>query len=486
MDVPDRAALGPDPANPNPTNSNPTNANPANPGSADSDRAGRGYAVVVQKYGGTSVGDLERIRKVATRVARTVAQGNKVAVTVSAMGRTTDSLVTLAKEANPRPSRRELDVLMATGEQQTIALLALTLHGLGVTAQSFTGQQAGFLTDSLSGGARIVEVNPAGLWRAFEHVDVAVVAGFQGVDANGTITTLGRGGSDTTAVAVAAALGVEECEIYTDTEGIYTTDPHLVPSASKLDTIDYDEMLELASLGAKVLHPRSVWYGRRYGVRIHVRSSFSFNRGTLVTHLDSRKRDIEKPDTQNPAVQNPSAQDPGAQDPGAQNPQESTMKTDRPVTGVALDLNHDRIDVLDVPDLPGIAAQLFTALGAAGMSADMIVQGVPGDASSRQQMAFTVSKDGLQDALEAIQPVLNAVGGRTETSTDIAKLSIVGVAIGSTPGVAGRFFEAVSAAGANIEMIATSEVRVSVVIPAAHAKDALRAVHSAFGLDAET
>ena len=229
---------------------------------------------------------------------------------------------------------------------------------------------------------------------------------------------MGRGGSDTTAVAVAAALGAEECEIYTDTEGIYTTDPHLVPSASKLEVIDYDEMLELASLGAKVLHPRSVWYGRRYGVRIHVRSSFSFNRGTLVTHV------------------------------AVQNLEESSMKTDRPVTGVALDLNHDRIDILDVPDAPGVAAKLFTALGAAGISADMIVQGVPGDASSRQQMAFTVNKDGVQDALEAVQPVLKEVGGRTETSADIAKLSIVGVAIGSTPGVAGRFFEAVSSVGA--------------------------------------
>lgn len=406
------------------------------------------YEVVVQKYGGTSVGDLERIRKVAARIARTVAQGSKVAVTVSAMGRTTDSLISLAKEANARPSRRELDVLMATGEQQSIALLAMTLHDLGVTAQSFTGGQAGFLTDSFSGGARIIEVDPAGLLKAFEQVDVAVIAGFQGVDSSGAITTLGRGGSDTTAVAVAAALGAEECEIYTDTEGVYTTDPHLVPSASKLDFIDFDEMLELASLGAKVLHPRSVWYGRRYGVRIHVRSSFSYNRGTLVTRME-----------------------------------ESTMKTDRPVTGVALDLNHDRIDILDVPDTPGVAAKLFTALGASGISADMIIQGVPGDDSSRQQMAFTVSKDGLQDALEALQPVLDAVGGRAVSSADIAKLSIVGVAIGSTPGVAGRFFEAVSSVGANIEMIATSEVRVSVVIPEAYAKDALRAVHSAFGLD---
>lgn len=410
------------------------------------------FKIVVQKYGGTSVGDLERIRKVAGRISRAVQQGYKVAVTVSAMGRATDRLVSMAKEASARPSRRELDVLMATGEQVSIALLAITLQEMGVKAQSFTGQQAGFLTDGLSGSARIIEVNPERMLKAFETFDVAVVAGFQGVDVEGNITTFGRGGSDTTAVAVAAALGATECEIYTDTEGIYTTDPHAVPSASKLETIDYDEMLELASLGATVLHPRSVWYGRRYGVKIHVRSSFSFNKGTIVTHLTKEER----------------------------------MKTDHPVTGVALDLGHTRIDLIGVPDVPGVAAKVFGALGEAGISADMIVQGVPSHDSSRQQMAFTVNKDQVQDALDAVKPVLAELGGQAEADPNIAKLSVVGIAIGSTPGIAGRVFAAVSSVGANIEMITTSEVRVSVVIPDAKAREAQKAVHTAFGLDALT
>lgn len=404
--------------------------------------------IVVQKYGGTSVGDLERIRKVAARVARTVAEGYKVAVTVSAMGRTTDALVSLAKEVGPRPDRRELDMLLSTGEQQSVALLALTLHTLGVKARSFTGAQAGFLTDSRSGDARIVEVDPSTLLAAFETVDVVVVAGFQGADADGMVTTLGRGGSDTTAVAVAAALGASECEIYTDTDGVYTTDPHLVPTATKLQHLDYDEMLELASLGAKVLHPRSVWYARRYGVRIHVRSSFSYASGTIVAKLEDK-----------------------------------VVKTDKPVTGVALDRNHARIDLVGVPDLPGTAARIFGALGAAGVNVDTIIQGVPGD-SSRQQMAFTVNKDAVEDALEAVAPVLQEVGGAARADPDIAKLSVVGIALGSTPGLAGRMFGAVAAAGANIGMIATSEVRISVVIEAERAVAALRAVHEAFGLEA--
>lgn len=405
--------------------------------------------IVVQKYGGTSVGDLERMRKVAARVSRTVAAGDKVAVTVSAMGRTTDALVSLAREVGPRPDRRELDMLMATGEQQSASLLTLTLHTLGVRAQSFTGAQAGFLTDSRSGDARIIEVDPAGILTAFETVDVAVVAGFQGTDAQGMVTTLGRGGSDTTAVAVAAALGARECEIYTDTDGVYTTDPHLVPTATKLERIDYDEMLELASLGAKVLHPRSVWYARRYGVRIHVRSSFSYAPGTII----------------------------------AKHKPEGKVKTDKPVTGVALDRNHARIDLVGVPDLPGTAARIFGALGAAGVNVDTIIQGVPGDLS-RQQMAFTVNKDAVEDALEAVAPVLQEVGGSARADPDIAKLSVVGIALGSTPGLTGRMFGAVAAAGANIGMIATSEVRISVVIEAERAVAALRAVHKAFGLEA--
>ena len=434
--------------------------------------------IVVQKYGGTSVGDLERIRKVASRIARTVEKGHKVAVTVSAMGRTTDALVSLSKEITARPDRRELDMLMATGEQQSVALLALTLHSIGLKARSFTGSQAGFLTDSVSGGARIIEVDPGALLAAFRSADVAVIAGFQGVDAEGMITTLGRGGSDTTAVAVAAALGAPECEIYTDTEGVYTTDPHLIPTATKLSYIAYDEMLELASLGAKVLHPRSVWYARRYGVTIHVRSSFSYAPGTLVG--------AKKTGTQ--VVGTNLSGETGSKLGNEQiltekTSEEKVVKTDRPVTGVALDRNYARIDLLGVPDTPGVAAQVFEALGAADVNADTIIQGVPG--GNRQQMAFTVTKDSVEDALGAVRPVLERLGGEAHADPNIAKLSVVGIALGSTPGLAARMFAAVAEAGANIEMITTSEVRITVVIGAEHAVEALRAVHRAFGLEAQ-
>jgi aspartate kinase len=408
--------------------------------------------IAVVKFGGTSVGDLERIRKVATRVQRIVEEGRKVAVTVSAMGRSTDALIATAREVTPRPDRRELDMLMTTGEQVSIALVTMALQHLGVRARSFTGAQAGFRTDGAHGNARILQVDPSALRRAFDEIDVGVVAGFQGSDASGELTTLGRGGSDTTAVALAAALEAEECEIYTDTDGVYTTDPHLVPDATKLDVVDYDEMLELAALGAKVLHPRSVWYARRYGVRIHVRSSFTFAPGTIVTRLPRS--------------------------------QEAAMITDRPVTGVALDTAHARINVIGVPDTPGVAAAIFAALGASGISADMIIQGVPGGGDSRQQMSFTVPRDLAEDAVDAVAPVLARIGGGEVTADDdIAKVSIVGIAIGSTPGIAGKMFEAVSRAGANIEMIATSEVRISVVIPKALAQEALQAVHAAFDLD---
>lgn len=406
--------------------------------------------LVVQKYGGTSVGDLERIRKVAARIARSVAEGAQVAVTVSAMGRTTDELIATARELHRRPARRELDLLMSTGEQVSIALLTMALHALGVSARAMTGAQAGFLTDGGYGGARILRVDPTPLRRAFQEVDVCVVAGFQGVDAHGEITTFGRGGSDTTAVAVAAALGAEACEIYTDTDGVYTTDPHLIPSASKLSEVDYDVMLELAALGAQVLHPRSVGYARRYGVTLHVRSSFNFLPGTLVRRTQAS---------------------------------EASMETDRPVTGVALDTDHVRIELLRVPDQPGIAAGVFGALGAAGVSVDMIIQGVRGAGDSRQQMAFTVPRDRADEAMEVVAPVVAALGGEAVLDADVAKVSIVGVGIGSTPGVAAKMFDAVAAAGANIEMIATSEVRVSVLIPARFAEETLRSVHRAFKLD---
>ena len=411
------------------------------------------FNIVVQKYGGTSVGDVDRIRKVAARIARTVENGDKVAVAVSAMGKMTDELVAKAKSMTSRPSRRELDVLLTTGEQQSIALVTMALQDIGIKAQSFTGRQAGFLTDGYFGSARIVEVNPTKMLKAFEDVDVCVIAGFQGVDANADINTLGRGGSDTTAVAVAAALNARECEIYTDTEGVYTTDPHMIPNATKLDEIDYDEMLELASLGAGVLHPRSVWYARRYGVTIHVRSSFSNNKGTLVHKTSSG---------------------------------EKVMKTDHPVTGVALDQGHARINLIGVPDEPGIAAKIFTAVGKAGIVMDMIIQGISANGEAGkglQQMAFTVDQELADDALDVVKPIIEPFGAKAEVDRDIAKLSIVGVAIGSTPGVAGQMFEAVSSTGANIEMITTSEVRISVVIPSEGAKEAVAAVHDAFELD---
>lgn len=422
---------------------------PASP-TLPSDPPPTGGGPLVWKFGGTSVGDLDRIRKVASRIARHVEGGERLVVTVSAMGRETDRLVGMARDLVGRPDRRELDALMATGEQRSTALLCLALQSLGVPARSLTGAQAGFRVSDLYGEARIIEVDPARVRAELQERPVVVVAGFQGLAPNGDVATLGRGGSDTTAVALAAALGADACEIFTDTDGVYTTDPHLVPRATHLAEIDYDEMLELAQLGAQVLHPRAVWYARRYGVRIHVRSSFSFAPGTIVRTLPES---------------------------------EARMITDSPVTGVALDRNHARIDLIGVPDTPGVAARVFGALGAAGVSVDMIIQGVPGDGGSRQQMAFTVAEDLVQEALDAVGPILAEIGGRADASTDVAKLSIVGVAVGSTPGVAGTMFEAVSGVGANIEMIATSEVRVSVVIPARFAEEALRAVHAAFGLD---
>jgi aspartate kinase len=404
--------------------------------------------LVVQKYGGTSVGDSKLIMKVAARIAHEVTKGHKVVVTVSAMGHSTDRLMSMALEVSGRPLPRELDVLLASGEQQAMALLAMALSELGVRARSFTGRQAGFITNQNYGRAQILEVNPIAVREALENHDVVVVAGFQGVTEQGDITTFGRGGSDTTAVALAAALGASVCEIFTDTEGVYTTDPHIVPGAKKLDRIDYQEMLEMAALGADVLHPNSVWYARRYGVTVHVRSSFSYNPGTFVLGNDV----------------------------------EDNVKTDQSVTGVALDRKHARINVVEIPDQPGVAAELFTALGVAGVGVDMIIQGVPGADSSRQQMSFTVREDDVDSAIEAIGPVLDRLGGKAEADLEIAKLSIVGIAVGSTPGVPAKMFDAVSSVGANIEMIATSEVRVSVVISDAFAVEALRVVHDAFEL----
>lgn len=401
-------------------------------------------ALVVQKYGGTSVGDLERIHKVAQRIQHYRERGHQLAVVVSAMGHTTDELIALAKRVNKRPPQRELDMLTTIGEQQSVALLSMQLNAMGIPARGFTQNQIGIITDGRYGDARILRVEPRLIRESLDRGEVAVIAGFMGTTPDGELTTLGRGGSDTTAVAIAAALGAHECEIFTDTEGVYTTDPHTIPEAQKLLRIGYDQMLELAALGARVLHPRAVYYGKRYGVRIHVRSSFSYNPGTLV---------------------------------------EEGMELDRPVTGVALDDEIAQIGLIGIPDRPGIASRVFEALARRGVAVDMIIQGVPGHDASRQQMAFTVNKDFAEDAMEALEPVLAEIGGEAVLRPDVAKVSIVGVALASTPGIPARMFAAVSSVGANIEMIATSEVRISVIIPAHHAEAALRAVHSAFELD---
>lgn len=409
-----------------------------------------GQTIRVQKYGGTSVGDPDRIQKVARRIQRHVEDGEKVVVVVSAMGRTTDSLIQKAREFMTRPSRRELDMLLTTGEQQSIAFLAMALRAIGVRARSLTGQQAGIFTSDYHGNARILRVEHARITELLQDFNVLVVAGFQGATEAGDLTTLGRGGSDTTAVALASALGVRECEIFTDTDGIYTTDPHLIPSAQKRVSIEYDDMIELAALGARVLEPRAVWFARRYGVVLHIRSAFNFEPGTIVADLETLK--------------------------------ERNMLTDNPITGVALDLNHARVDLHRVPDTPGVAARIFAALGDAKVNVDMIIQGVKAVTASRQQMAFAIHKDDIETAVHTLKPLLAEDGGHVEVETEVAKLSIVGKAISSTPGLAAKFFEAVAAAGANIEMITTSEIRISVMIPAEHAEAALGSVHAAFGL----
>ena len=403
-------------------------------------------ALIVQKYGGTSVGDLDKIKKVALRVAHYREKGHDLVVVVSAMGKTTDELIALARRVHRRPPPRELDLLTVTGEQKSAALLAMQLEALGVPARAFTQHQIGIITDGRYTNARIVEVRPERIKRALSEGRVAVVGGFMGTTPEGEVTTLGRGGSDTTAVALAAALGAHEAEIFTDTEGVYTTDPHLIPEAQKLPYIGYDQMLEMAALGAKVLHPRAVWYAKRYGVRLHVRSSFSYNPGTIVAEAEK-------------------------------------MKLARPVTGAALDLEQAEIGLIGIPDQPGVAARVFEALGEAGIAVDMIIQGVPGHDESRTQMAFTVPKDYAEDALDALKPVLDELGGEAVLNPEIAKVSIVGVALASTPGIPARMFEAVSRVGANIHMIATSEVRISVVIDAKYAEEALKSVHQAFELD---
>jgi aspartate kinase len=400
-------------------------------------------SLIVQKYGGTSVGDPERIRKVARRVVQTLEQGHRVAVVVSAMAGETNALVALAHElGGESPDPREYDVLVSTGEQKTVALLALAIQRLGHRARSFTGAQMGMRTDSDHTRARIQSVDARALQRVLDEGAAAVIAGFQGVDDEGNITTLGRGGSDTSAVAVAAALHADVCEIYTDVDGVYTTDPNLVPAARKLDRISYEEMLEMASLGAKVLQIRSVKFGMRYRVPIHVRSSFKPDEGTWVV------------------------------------PEEEVMEK-LVVSGVTLNRSEAKIRMSGVKDAPGVAASIFTPLSQAGIVVDVIVQNLSHDGTT--DITFTVPRGDLKRALEIARSAASAIGARdVEGDANVAKVSVVGLGMKDHAGVAARMFQALAAEGINIELITTSEIKISVVVAEKYAELAVRALHAAF------
>jgi aspartate kinase len=403
-------------------------------------------ALIVQKYGGTSVGNTDRIKNVARRVATYHERGDQIVVIVSAMSGVTDNLIRLAKEIMPLPSEREMDVLLATGEQQTIALTAIALHALNVPAVSLTGAQAGIVTDGVHTKAKIHNITPKKVRELLKQGQVVIVAGFQGETREGQITTLGRGGSDLTAIALAAALKADLCQIYTDVDGVYTADPRLVPNAKKLPEISYDEMLELASLGAKVMQSRSVEFAKKFGVVFEVRSSLNDNPGTLVKEETKSMEGIV-------------------------------------VRGVALDENQAKVTLVGVPDKPGVAAKIFKALGEAAVNVDMIVQNVshPGGGVGATDISFTVEKADLLKAQKVIEGLKNELGLRDVIATEkIAKLSIVGVGMKSHTGVAGKLFDTLAKEGINIDMISTSEIKVSVVIDLARGRQAMKAVHAAF------
>ena len=410
-------------------------------------------SLVVQKYGGSSVNDAESIKRVARRIVETRKAGHEVCVVVSAMGDTTDELLDLAKQVSPLPPGREMDMLLTAGERISMALLAMAIANLGHTARSFTGSQAGVITDSSHGKARIIDVTPGRIRGALDNGDIAIVAGFQGVSQDSKdITTLGRGGSDTTAVALAAALHADVCEIYTDVDGVFTADPRIVPNARKIDRLSNEEMLEMAACGAKILHLRCVEYARRFDMPIHVRSSFSYREGTLI-------------------VTQPAG--------------EEGDKVEAPIiAGVAHDRSEAKITVVGVPDHPGTAAVIFQAVADAEINIDMIVQNVSAVETGLTDISFTLpmtdGKIGVQ-ALKRIQP---SVGFASLLYDDhIGKLSLVGAGMRSHPGVSATFFKALANAGVNIEMISTSEIRVSVITRDDQLDDAVRAVHTAFGLD---
>ncbi len=405
-------------------------------------------ALIVQKYGGTSVGSPERIRNVALKVKKFRAQGHQVVVVVSAMSGETNRLIALTKEVASNPSPRELDVVISTGEQVTIGLLCMALEDVGVTAKSYTGGQVKILTDSLHTKARILNIDEAPMRQDLDEGKVIVVAGFQGVDEHGNITTLGRGGSDTTGVALAAALKADECQIYTDVDGVYTTDPRVVPEARKLDTITFEEMLEMASLGSKVLQIRSVEFAGKYKVKLRVLSSFEEGgEGTLITVEEDNK--MEQP----------------------------------VISGIAFTRDEAKFTVLGVPDKPGIAYQILGPVADANIDVDMIIQNVSHDGTT--DFSFTVSRADVARALKVLEGVKTHIGARAVESDDtMCKVSIVGVGMRSHPGVASKMFRTLAEEGINIQMISTSEIKISVVIDEKYLELAVRVLHKAFGLDA--
>jgi aspartate kinase len=413
-------------------------------------------ALVVQKYGGSSVADAEGIKRVAKRIVATKQAGNQVVVVVSAMGDTTDELIDLANRVSPSPPGRELDMLLTSGERISMALLAMAIATLGMEARSFTGSQAGVITDDVHGRARIIDVTPGRISSAIEEGAIPIVAGFQGVSQNTKdITTLGRGGSDTTAVALAAALSADVCEIYTDVDGVFTEDPRLVRGARRIPRITYEEMLEMAACGAKVLIPRCVEYARRYNLPIHVRSSFSDKIGTWVSgHAgdESEEAGMEK------AI----------------------------ISGVAHDRSEGKITVVGVPDKVGSAAGIFGIVAEAGINIDMIVQNVSAIATGRTDISFTLPGADGEKTLETLRAAQERIGFQELLYDDrIGKVSLIGAGMRSHPGVSAKFFGALAGAGVNIQMITTSEIRISVVVSQGDVDNAVNATHRAFGLEAD-
>ncbi len=404
-------------------------------------------AIRVQKFGGTSVADIERINRVADRVTKAHDQGDKVVVVLSAMAGVTDGLITLARQAAKNPDKRELDVLLATGEQTTASLLAMILKERGYKAKSFLGFQAGIRTDRTSGKARILDIDGSNILKAIDAGFIAVVAGFQGADAEGDITTLGRGGSDTSAVAIASSLKADVCEIFTDVDGVYTTDPRICRKAKKINRISYEEMLEMAILGAKVLQIRSVEFAKKFNVPVHVRSSFNEEEGTMVVNESADMESVV-------------------------------------VSGVTCDMNEARITLKNVPDQPGTSAKIFTPLAEAEICVDMIIQNTQSNGDT--DLTFTVPKDDFAKAREISERVAAEIGAtEVVTGQDIAKVSVIGLGMKSHSGVAATMFKALADENINIRLISTSEIRISCVILAKYAELAVRTLHTAFGLDKE-